>query len=150
MSTNDTIYFYGTKDEHGYMSNFAAYPIVIDGVVWPTTEHYFQAMKFVGSEHVELIRKCASPATAARMGRSRKRPLRADWERVKDDVMRLAVWQKFLQHPAIAALLLATGDAKLVEKTTRDTYWGCGTRGDGKNMLGVILVEVRQRLRERE
>ncbi len=146
MADEDTIYFYGTADDHGYMSNFAAYPITLDGAVWPTTEHYFQAMKFVGTEHEAHIRKLKSPAIAARMGRSRKLPLRRDWETVKDDVMRKAVLAKFTQHTEIAALLIATAPAKLVEKTTRDEYWGCGSSGTGKNMLGIILVETRTRL----
>lgn len=144
---DDTILFYGAENEHGYMSNFADYPIKLDGKVWPTTEHYFQAMKFVGTEHVEVIRAAKSPNRAATLGRSRKRPLRSDWESVKDDVMRKAVWAKFTQHEAIANELLATGEAKLVENTTRDTYWGCGSNGRGRNMLGIILVETRAKLR---
>ncbi len=148
MSDRETIYFYSTTDEHGYMSNFARAPIKLDGQRWPTTEHYFQAMKFVGTEHVELIRAASSPKEAARMGRERTRPLRSDWESVKDDVMRKAVLAKFRQHEAMAEQLLSTGDAKLVEKTTGDYYWGCGTKGTGKNMLGVILEEVRETLRD--
>ncbi len=35
----------------------------------------------------------------------------------------------------------------IVEKTTRDYYWGCGTEGTGKNTLGIILMEVREKLR---
>ena len=41
------------------------------------------------------------------------------------------------------ALLLATGDAKLVEHTENDDYWGDGGDGRGKNMLGRILMDVR-------
>ena len=46
MVNNNTIYFYREYDPYGEFSNFAKYPITIDGVVWPTSEHYFQAMKF--------------------------------------------------------------------------------------------------------
>lgn len=62
--------------------------------------------------------------------------------------MRDAVRAKFTQHEACRRELLETGDAPLVEKTTGDRYWGCGTNGDGKNMLGRILVEIRDELRE--
>ena len=92
------------------------------------------------------IRACASPMVAAGKGRSRSRPLRPDWESVKDDVMRDAVRRKFQLSP-LRAVLLSTGDAELVERTPRDKYWGDGGDGTGKNMLGKILMEVRAELR---
>jgi predicted NAD-dependent protein-ADP-ribosyltransferase YbiA (DUF1768 family) len=39
------IKFYKVKESFGCFSNFATYPIEVDGVVWPTSEHYFQAQK---------------------------------------------------------------------------------------------------------
>lgn len=87
-----------------------------------------------------------SAMSAAKMGRQRWRPLRADWEAVKDDVMREAVLAKFEQHPNLLGLLLSTDDAELVEHTTNDAYWGDGGDGRGRNMLGRILMEVRGRL----
>ncbi len=143
------IRFYGVRDAHGFLSNFAPYPIEVDGKVWPTSEHYFQAQKFAGTPHEQRIRLAKSPMIAARLGRSRAQAFRSDWERVKDDAMRTAVLAKFTQHPEIRAQLLATGDEELVEATTRDLYWGCGSSGTGKNMLGKILMEVRTALRAR-
>jgi ribA/ribD-fused uncharacterized protein len=146
-----TIYFYSTREEpHGCFSNFSAHGFELDGAYWPTSEHYFQAQKFAGTPHVNEIRRARSPKEAAMMGRERHRPLREDWERIKDDVMRRAVLRKFETHAAIRAILLDTGDEDLVEKTSGDYYWGCGTDGTGKNMLGRILVETRAILRDRE
>ena len=52
-----TIYFFKESDAYGECSNFARYPIVIHDVIWYTTEHYFQAMKFPhDSEYQEKIR----------------------------------------------------------------------------------------------
>ena len=141
------IYFYGANAEYGCFSNFSAHGVTIDGEYWPTTEHYFQAQKFVGTEHETLIQRVKSPRDAARLGRERKRPLRADWEEVKDDVMRRAVLAKFSQHEDARAVLLGTGDAPIIENAPSDYYWGCGSKGTGKNMLGIILVEVREQLR---
>ena len=84
---------------------------------------------------------------AARLGRDRKQKLRRDWESVKVGVMRAAVLAKFTQHAELRALLLSTGDAKLVEHTENDYYWGDGGDGSGKNMLGRILMQVRESLR---
>ena len=50
------INFYRTGDEYGCFSKFAPYPVVLKGKDWPTSEHYFQAQKFAGSEHEEAIR----------------------------------------------------------------------------------------------
>jgi N-glycosidase YbiA len=141
------IQFYSVSAEYGEFSNFAAFPITLKGKVWPTSEHYFQAQKFAGTEHAEAIRKTRSPMIAARMGRDRKKPLRRDWEAVKDDIMRDAVRAKFTEHPELLSLLLATGDAQLVEHTANDSYWGDAGDGSGKNMLGRILMELRDQLR---
>jgi N-glycosidase YbiA len=141
------IEFYGLKGEYGELSNFAPYPIHLKGVIWPTNEHYFQAQKFAGTEHEEAIRLTKSPMIAARMGRSRKRPLRSDWEAVKDEIMRDAVRAKFSQHADLAAMLVATGDAEIIEHTTRDRYWADGGDGSGLNRLGEILMEIRAELR---
>jgi hypothetical protein len=143
-----TIYFYGRTNEWGEFSNFAHFAFELDGKSWPTAEHYFQAMKFAGTKHEEEIRNAKRPNDAARMGRQRSRPLRKDWESVKDEVMGRAVWAKFSAHAELKALLLSTGNETIVENAPGDYYWGCGADGSGKNMLGRILVETRVRLRD--
>lgn len=143
----DRIEFYSVVDEHGFLSNFADAPLKLKGRWWPTSEHYFQAQKFAGTQHEALIRKAKTPSVAAQMGRDRRRPLRKDWESVKDNVMRDAVRAKFSQHTDLREALLATGNAVLVEHTDRDDYWGDGGDGSGRNMLGRILMGVRAELR---
>lgn len=142
----EIINFYYVDEDFGEFSNFASYPIELDGKTWPTSEHYFQAQKFVGTEHEDALRLEVSPMKAAKMGRERRRPLRADWDSVKDDIMRVAVGAKFAQHEELRKLLLSTGAATIVEHTKNDSYWGDGGDGAGQNMLGKILMEVRQRL----
>jgi ribA/ribD-fused uncharacterized protein len=141
------IEFYSTRDAYGAFSNFAPYPIELDGLRWPTAEHYFQAQKFAGTAHTEAIRQTPSPMVAARMGRSRARPLRPDWDLVKDEIMLRAVRAKFAQYAQLAALLLQTGDVLIVEHSRRDRYWGDGVDGSGANKLGQLLMQVRAELR---
>ena len=81
--------------EYGCFSNFSPHPIRLKGKTWPTSEHYFQAQKFAGTPDEEEVRQAKSPMIAARMGRSRKRPFRKDWESVKDSIMHEAVLAKF-------------------------------------------------------
>ncbi|MEU2394469.1 NADAR family protein [Streptomyces sp. NPDC007369] len=143
-----TIYFYGADEvPYGCFSNFSAHGVDLDGHWWPTVEHYFQAQKFLGTRHAHVIRQASTPLQAAKRGRDRSKPLRRDWERVKDDVMRRAVDAKFRTHADIREILLATGDEEIVEDTTSDHYWGRGRTGTGKNMLGRILMRTRTRLR---
>jgi N-glycosidase YbiA len=147
MEKYDVIKFYSTKDEFGCFSNFAAYPIKLKGKVWPTSEHYFQAEKFAGSEYAEDIRLAKTPMIAARMGRDRSKKFRPDWEKVKDEIMYQAVKAKFTQHEDLQAILLSTENAELIEHTENDSYWADGGDGKGKNMLGKILMRVREELR---
>ena len=143
-----TIYFYSQLDEpYGCLSNFSSHGFELDGLWWPTSEHYFQAQKFVGTEHLEEIRLAKTPADAAKMGRERSRPLRKDWEEVKDDVMERGLVCKFQTHQDIGQLLLDTGDELIIEDAPYDYYWGCGKDGSGKNRLGEMLMKVRTRLR---
>ena len=142
-----TIYFYTVNEPYGELSNFSKYPFTLGGKYWLTSEHYFQAQKFQGTPREEEIRRARSARAAAELGRSRSVPIRVDWEEVKDDVMRTALKAKFSAYPELQALLLSTGEEELVERTTDDYYWGCGTDGTGKNMLGKILMEIRKELR---
>ncbi|MBI4751636.1 MAG: NADAR family protein [Acidobacteria bacterium] len=144
------IRFYRVNDEFGCFSNFSAHSFKLKDKVWPTVEHYFQAQKFAGTEHEKTIRLIASPMIAARQGRDRKKPLRKDWESVKTSIMREAVFAKFTQHEDLKQILLNTGDAKLIEDSPRDSYWGCGKSGNGLNMLGQILMSIREEIRRNE
>ena len=142
------ILFYRTADQYGAFSNFSAHPLELKGVVWPTVEHYFQAQKFAGTPHEDQIRLAKSPMIAARMGRSKERPLRGDWIEVRDDVMREGLFAKFTQHPSLRSLLLRTGSVELVEHTANDSYWGDGGDGSGQNKLGQLLMGLRDQLRQ--
>jgi N-glycosidase YbiA len=141
------ILFYKLNGPYGAFSNFSPHPMELKGRLWPTVEHCFQAQKFAGTEHEEAIRLVDSPMIAARMGRSRARPLRTDWDVAKEDVMREALQAKFIQHPDLRALLLGTGDAELVEHTRNDRYWGDGGDGSGRNRLGQLLMDLRTKLK---
>ncbi len=141
------IRFYSLQDPYGEFSNFSSHPFDLDGKRWPTSEAYFQACKFDDEAVREQIRLAPSPMKAANLGRSRDFRLRPDWNEVKDNAMRRALQAKFAAHPELQALLLSTGAEPIIEATTDDYYWGCGTRGDGLNRLGELLGELRTRLR---
>lgn len=139
------IRFYRKGEPYYEFTNFVPFQIELDAKVWPTSMHYFQAQKHAGSPLEEEIRRASGPRKAFNLGRSRQP--RPDWPKVRDIVMYRAVRAKFTQHVWLAERLLSTGDAELVEHTANDDYWGDGGDGRGKNMLGCILMLVREELR---
>merc|ERR1712110_298070 len=149
-SMSDTINFYRQGDAYGEFSNFyAAKFVCAKGLSWKTSEHYFQAMKFEGHHnHFEEVRAASTPGKSAKLGRSRAKPLRADWEEVKEQIMMDALRYKFTQNPELNELLLSTGNKQLVEHTRNDYYWGDGGDGSGKNRLGFCLMELREEFRK--
>jgi ribA/ribD-fused uncharacterized protein len=142
-----TVRFYNTKGPYGCLSNFSRHGFQVDGLYWPTVEHYFQAQKFAGTEQARLIQQAPTPRQAKDLGHDRTIPLRSDWEDVKDEVMRQAVRSKFEKHGDARGVLLGTGNEEIIEDSPSDYYWGCGADGTGKNILGKILMEVRAVLR---
>ncbi|MCU0480955.1 MAG: NADAR family protein [Anaerolineae bacterium] len=144
------VYFYSTDGIYGCFSNFSRHGFKKNGHYYKTSEHYFQSMKFDHApEHRDAVIQASTPKIAANIGRDRKRPLRKDWESVKDNIMREAILAKFETHADIRQILLDTGDEEIIENAPTDYYWGCGKTGTGKNMLGKILMEVRAILREK-
>ncbi|MBW6099577.1 DUF1768 domain-containing protein [Escherichia coli] len=128
-------------------SNFAARPIKVDGKTWPTSEHYFQAQKFLDEKIPRRDPSGFFPYGRRTHGGAIVLSLCVkNWESVKEQVMRKALRAKFEQHAELRALLLATAPAKLVEHTENDAYWGDGGNGKGKNRLGYLLMELREQL----
>ncbi len=141
-----TIRFYETDRPYGCFSNFSRHPVDIDGVDFPTSEHAFQAAKFLDPADREAVRLADTPFLAARLGRERHRSFRPDWEQVRDGVMLRVLRDKFARHADLAGILRSTAGAALVEHTANDRYWADGGDGTGRNMLGKLLEQVRDEL----
>ncbi len=137
------IQFYG-----GPFSNFVPTPIELDGEVWPTVEHYFQAQKTTDPVAREQIRTAPGPWEAKALGRSVA--LRHDWEQIKEAVIMAGLRAKFTRYPELGSCLVRTGSEVIVEHTPRgahaDGYWGDGGDGTGRNRLGALLMELRAEL----
>lgn len=143
------ICFHTQKGEFGFLSNFYKNHLIeIEGLVWPTTEHYYQAMKF--PDHPEIREQIRNTSWAGRAKMlARKHYHLFDEQRfvsIKNMVMYRALVAKFTQHPGLREQLLATGSIRLVEHTEIDSYWGDSGDGSGMNMLGRMLMLLRQEL----
>ena len=135
--------------DYAFLSNFYPSSIYHDGITYPTNEHFFQAMKTLDIDERKAIAAADTPGKAKRMGRNVK--LRPDWEKIKVDVMRLGLILKFTDAE-LAEKLIATGDEELVEGNWWcDQTWGSCTcpkhiRTPGRNLLGMLLMELRKDL----
>ena len=152
-TTSNFIDFYNREDPFYEFTNFHVCPmLIIDGQNWSTTEHYFQAQKFVGTPHCEFIRMLSTPRDAFSHSRRPEvqRWIRPDWRNVKETVMLKALEEKFNQNKHFKDLLIRTGDKTLYEHTKNDKFWGDGGDRKGENKLGILLMQVRFELHGRE
>ena len=148
------------RGRHEFLSNFYPATVHYDGITYPSAEHAYQAAKCHDNASVIDVRTSAttttglelkfaiaaewSPGKVKRMGK--KLPLRPDWEQVKLDIMLQIVTLKF-KDEHLAAMLKRTAPCTLIEGNNwGDTYWGIDVAKGGLNMLGKVLMHVRDNL----
>ena len=142
--------FYNRDEPFYEFTNFYPCPsLKINNIIFPTSEHYFQSQKFVGTPYLPHIAAMSHPREAFDFSRSSsgRKWIRPDWSGVKDNVMYKVLKEKFTQNPNLAHLLISTCTAHLYEHSRVDSYWGDG--GDartGQNKLGLLLMKVRNEL----
>ena len=130
------------RGEREYLSNFYEYPMKVNGLVFTCVEAAFQSFK---TTDPEIRKQFVGLDGKAAKALGRKIQLREDWEQVKIKVMRQLIAAKFSKSLK-TKLVAEQGD--LVETNTwNDTFWGV-CNGQGQNMLGKILMEVRAKLLE--
>ena len=128
-----------------WLSNFYFAPAAYGFIVYPTSEHAYQAAKSFDNEVRVAIALLKTPGEAKRAGR--KVVMRPDWEFAKIAVMYEIVKDKFLRNPELAKKLLKTGDSILMEiNDWGDQFWGV-SGGRGQNQLGIVLMRVRKEIR---
>ena len=134
------------REEYFFLSNFYEAPVEFGGLRYLNNEAAFQAQKCM-SEEEKLEFTYLPAAKTKRRGRQVK--LRPDWETIKTELMEKIVREKFRQNPQLAAMLINTGDRKLIEGNTwHDTFWGVdASTGKGENHLGKILMKIRDELK---
>lgn len=147
------IYFYHSGKPYYEFTNFApSYPFTDCAQTrWPTSEHYFQAQKFVHYPHLAAeVFNASSAREALNIAQKNSAHVDRNWESIKVLIMLEAVRGKFHQHPSLKGMLLNTKNAVLVEDARgNDGFWGNGANGDGQNQLGQVLMRVRAELQKR-
>lgn len=137
------------EGEYDFLSNFYYANVEWEGILYPTTEHAFQAAKSLDRDERLRIASLDTPGMAKREGR--KLQLREDWDKVKVGIMYEIVKQKFETHSELKNRLLETKHSILIEGNYwKDNFWGCcpADNPQGKNKLGFILMKIREELKE--
>lgn len=146
------IRFYRANEKpYGAFSNLFRREIAFENANFATAEHAYQAGKARRPEVREWLMAAPSPALLAMAAHGLYQwDITPAWSRIKFDRMRAVLQAKFSQHPDLAELLRSTGDARLVESATVDNavnrLWGEVEGKGGQNMLGIMLMEVREKL----
>jgi ribA/ribD-fused uncharacterized protein len=149
-------------NEYKEFSNMYEAPFQIEGVTFPTVEHYFQWSKarlFGDAATQGKILKTSSPKSVKALGKKVVGFKEDEWAEKKDQVMAAALKAKFMQHPELLKKLRDTGTRRIAEADPRGKYWGIGTSADtskakdperwpGKNRMGALLEALRSELKE--
>jgi ribA/ribD-fused uncharacterized protein len=150
----DATVFWKTREQFGGLSNMApGFPLVVNGVRIPTSEALYQACRFPHRPEIQrLIMREANPKTAKDKSRLYLQETRPDWDQVRVDIMRWCLHVKLAQHwRRFGDLLLSTGNRPIVEESRKDDFWGAKPADNGmlvgRNVLGRLLMELRQALR---
>ena len=143
-----SIDFYKEFGELGFLASYSNHGFQINGVYYPTVEHYYQASKFDDEKLKKKILSCKTPREASEIGRDRNNKRIPNFRKMKIQKMYEANLEKFRQNPEIAEKLLNTGNEEIREMTVKESFWGIGPNQTGENQMGKILMRVREELRK--
>ncbi|MGP2494284.1 NADAR family protein [Mesorhizobium sp. PUT5] len=149
------IRFYRASEKpYGAFSNLYRREIEFEGERFATSEHAYQAGKARKPEVKAWLMAAPSPALLAMAAHGLYYwDVSPGWSRTKFDRMRGVLYAKFTQHEDLREMLLSTGSARLIETATVDNevnrLWG-EVNGQGRNMLGELLMELRTKLQNEE
>lgn len=131
------------------LSNFSSFQVEWRGRLWPTSEHAYQATKFLDTapDLADRIADCRSAHDAFHTARALAANVRPDWDDMKVGLMEGICRAKLEQHPYVRRKLEQTGDLEIVEDSPYDGFWGVGADGQGRNELGRIWMRLRQEMR---
>lgn len=140
----EEIRFYRSSGPYGYLSNLFLCPISFEGRTFPSSEHAYQYGKPIKKAVADWIVAAPTASLCAQAAHALLSwQVRSEWSQIKVDRMRAVLRAKFNQHPELATLLAQTGESQLIEESSTDAFWGIGKRGNGQNMLGQLLMELR-------
>ncbi len=138
--SNEPINFIETRWHD--LSPFSAHEVELDGVVYKTAEHAYQALRTVSSARERVV-AARSPLDAWKQGQLSKEQDELIPGYDKDAIMERVFRAKLAQHEDVRRVLLASGSRELLKVFDKDYYWGTGRDGSGENKMGKLWMKLR-------
>ncbi|MGR5555859.1 NADAR family protein [Vibrio fortis] len=151
--TDDTVYFY-----HGdsFLSNHHASPFILNGTQFSSVEQFYiycKCLAFKDKVMADAILNTEDPVQIKKLAVHIQKSEYNNWEEIQLKMMAIGVFAKFAQNPNLSALLMNTGSKYLAEASP-SIFWGIGIHINdfrihkkgawtGKNMLGLIIMDIR-------
>ena len=146
----------------GCLSQWWESPFTVDGVRYPTAEHWMMAEKarlFGDTQAEAAVLAAGHPSVAKNAGRRVRGFDEGVWTRERFRIVVEGNVHKFRSDAGLREFLVGTGERVLVEASPLDRVWGIGwaaqdpeagdpERWRGLNLLGFALMEARERVRE--
>lgn len=157
----EVVYFYKVKEQYGILSNMSSeFPIEVRGNLFRSSEALYQCCKYpiddvfgetIYKDIQNAIKAVPSPMVAKQISRSYKEHERKNWKDISLDVMYWVILAKlFSSFDKFSKVLEDTGTKQIIEKSTKDNFWGCFENNNdfiGFNVLGKLIMLVRYELR---
>lgn len=142
------IYFYRATGKYGFLSNLFKKTLIFEDREFSTGEHAYQYGKFKDETVREWAMVSPKPHLLSILAHGLfSWDIVENWSKIKVDRMYKVLRVKFSDEE-LRQKLLGTGDAMLIENSKTDPFWGNGKKGTGKNMLGLLLMKIREEIRK--
>lgn len=148
--TENTIYFYRSNEKFGFLSNLYPCKVIFENIEFKSSEFAYQYGKFrkqteKEKEILTWAMQCPNSSLMAQLSHSLfSWQIVPDWNTIKLERMKNVINAKFSQNPELKRKLIETRNYLLVENSKTDSFWGCGKNKKGKNMLGILLMNLRK------
>lgn len=154
MSTNKSteglrsVVLRGFFGRNAWLGNSYPAAFRIDGLTWKSVDHYVFAKRAIKESDRDAVREAETPIKARTVSKTMR--WRPDWKEADVENVKAAVEAKFFQNVELGRKLIYTRDIELVhENRWGDKLWGV-CEGEGENLLGKLLMEIREKLMESE
>ena len=155
------ICFHNPDEENGYLSNWFLSEFTVGGITFSSMEQYMmyeKAVLFKDQTTAEKILQTDDVAEIKALGRTVQNFDEKVWVKKREGIVYRGVSEKFRQNPELAEKLEKTGEEIIAECAVKDRIWGiglsmtdeyrfCVDKWRGQNLLGKILMRVREDIR---
>ena len=162
VRTKNFVFFWKLGEQNEWFANWYPCRFTLEGIRYVSTEQYMMAKKALLFNDLDIYRKIMAtddPEEAKALGKLVQGFVPAVWNACKREIVFNGNRAKFTQDKNLAAVLLQTGVCTLAEASPYDKIWGIGLSADdpaalnpsqwkGENLLGSILMEIREQLKE--